>query len=356
MKIALITDTHWGIRNDNVVFHDNTKKFLDDIFFPRIRSENITNVIHLGDIVDRRKYINFLTASRLRNDFLAPLQSMGVSMDIIAGNHDVYYKNTNSINALTELIDERYKNVRIFTEATTVLQEDGTPILYLPWINEENRNGTEKEISATRAQIVLGHLEILGFEMFRGSVSTHGDDPNMFDRFDLVCSGHYHHKSSSGNICYLGSHSQFTWSDYGDDRGFHILDTQTREIEFVRNPYNMFEKVWYDDQNKTITDILKLDFNQYKSKLIKVIVSSKNNPYWFDMFIDNLEKANPSDIQIVEDHLNLTVTDDSEIVNEAESTLDIFKSQIKLIDENVINKVKLEKTIVDLYSEALAVE
>ena len=354
MKIALITDTHWGIRNDNVAFHESTKKFLNDIFFPRIRSDNITDIIHLGDLVDRRKYINFLTAKRLREDFLEPIYNNNIKLKIIAGNHDVFYKNTNNVNALHEIVAGKY-GAEIYTQPTEI-NFHGTPILFLPWINDENKEDSYNAINKSKAQIVLGHLEILGFEMFRGSVSTHGDDPNVFDRFDLVCSGHYHHKSSSGNINYLGSHSQFTWSDYGDDRGFHILDTQTRELEFVRNLYNMFEKVWYDDQNKTITDILELDFNQYKSKLIKVIVSSKNNPYWFDMFIDNLEKANPLDIQIVEDHLNLTVADDSEIVNEAESTLDIFKNQIKMIDENVINKVKLEQTIVDLYSEALAVE
>jgi 3',5'-cyclic AMP phosphodiesterase CpdA len=88
MKIALITDTHWGVRNDSIAFHNNNKKFLDNVFFPKLASLGIDHVIHLGDIVDRRKYINFLTANRLRNDFLDPLESMGITLDSIAGNHD----------------------------------------------------------------------------------------------------------------------------------------------------------------------------------------------------------------------------------------------------------------------------
>ena len=356
MKIALITDTHWGIRNDNISFMDNSKKFLDDVFFPRLSTMGIDHVIHLGDIVDRRKYINFLTAKRLRDDFLAPLEAMGITLDIIAGNHDVYYKNTNEVNALQELINGKYKNIQIFSEVSTVLQKDGTRILYVPWINSENRNETLQEIQNSKSQIVLGHLELEGFQMYRGSVVSHGDSPDLFGRFDLVCSGHYHHKSNSGNIYYLGSHCQFTWSDYGDDRGFHILDTETKELTFIENPYRIFNKVWYNDSNKIITDILEHDFDQYKNQIVKVIVTNKSNPYWFDMFVERIEKSNPLEMQIVEDNLNLYLESDDDIVNEAESTLDIFNKYIDQFEGNNLNKKKLQETITELYNEALTVE
>ena len=354
MKIALITDTHWGVRNDNVSFHDNSKKFLDDVFFPTLVSNGINHVIHLGDIVDRRKYINFLTAKRMREDFLYPLENMGITLDIIAGNHDVYYKNTNEVNALRELIDGRYYNINIYTEATTVTQKDGTPILYVPWINDENRARTLKEIHDTKSQIVLGHLELAGFHMYRGSTESHGDDPDLFGRFDTVCSGHYHHKSSIGNIHYLGSHCQFTWSDHGDPRGFHILDTETKELEFVANPYDMFAKIWYDDTTPG-KEPENYDFKVAKDKFVKVIVSNKTDLYRFDKFIERIEQHGVIDLQVVEDHLNLNLEGDEDIVNEAESTVEIFKKYIDQIDVG-INKKKLESTIVSLYNEALTVQ
>ncbi|CAB4182164.1 endonuclease subunit [uncultured Caudovirales phage] len=354
MKIALITDTHWGVRNDNVSFHDNSKKFLDDVFFPTLMSKGINHVIHLGDIVDRRKYINFLTAKRMREDFLYPLENMGITLDIIAGNHDVYYKNTNEVNALRELIDGRYYNINIYTEATTVTQKDGTPILYVPWINDENRAGTLKEIHDTKSQIVLGHLELAGFHMYKGSTESHGDDPDLFGRFDTVCSGHYHHKSSIGNIHYLGSHCQFTWSDHGDPRGFHILDTETKELEFVANPYDMFAKIWYDDTTPG-KEPENYDFKVAKDKFVKVIVSNKTDLYRFDKFIERIEQHGVIDLQVVEDHLNLNLEGDEDIVNEAESTVEIFKKYIDQIDVG-INKKKLESTIVSLYNEALTVQ
>lgn len=355
MKIAIITDTHWGIRNDNVAFHDNSKRFLDDVFFPTLLRDGISTVLHLGDLVDRRKYINFVTAKRLREDFLEPLRDKKIDTHIIAGNHDVFFKNTNEINSLKELVSGNYDNVTIYKDPTEVVF-DKTKILLLPWINNENREQSYDMIRKTDAAIIGSHLELAGFEMFKGSINSHGDDPKIFDRFEMVLTGHYHHRSTTGNIHYLGSHAEFTWSDFDDPRGFHILDTKTKELTFIRNPYKMFYKVWYNDADKIITEILDHNFEEYKGKMLKVIVTNKTNPYFFDMFIENLEKCNPLNMQIVEDNLNLYLENDDDIVNEAESTIDIFKTYIDQINAPNLSKKKLENTIVELYNEAINIQ
>jgi hypothetical protein len=199
----------------------------------------------------------------------------------------------------------------------------------------------------------MGHLELSGFEMYKGSMVSHGDDRKLFDRFDTVFSGHYHHRSSDGSINYLGNHAEFTWSDYDDPKGFHILDTETRDLTFIRNPYTIFDKVWYDDVSKIPDEI---DTDSYKGKIIKVIVTNKSNPYKFDLFINKLEKSGVIDMQIVDDHLNLAFEDDTKIVNEAESTIDIFRHHIDQINIANLDKKRLENTIVDLYNEALTIE
>ena len=354
MKISIITDTHWGVRNDNIAFLDNSKTFLDKTFFPYIDANGIDTVLHLGDLVDRRKYININTARRLREDFLEPLKRRHLSVHMVAGNHDTYFKNTNHVNALQELVVGSY-NFNIIDRAPMTINFDGLDILLIPWICDENRKESIERIQSSNAPIAAGHLEIQGFEMYRGSIVSHGDDRSTFDRFDMVLSGHYHHRSSDGTVFYLGSHGEFTWSDYDDPRGFHVLDTETRELTFIENPYKMFKKIWYNDldENFLNTDI---DYHQYKNTILKVVVTNKDNPLWFDKFIENLEKVNPIEIQIVEDHLNLALEDDSDIVNEAESTIDIFKKYINGFDEKTVNKVKLEKKIVELYNEALTVE
>lgn len=352
MKIALITDSHAGVRNDSPAFHDYMKRFYDDIFFRYLDEHNVTTVVHCGDIVDRRKYININTAYRLRKDLIEPAIERGITWHQIIGNHDTYHKNTNKVSSFIELFN-RYP-INIYYETTEVMFGD-TKILLVPWICDDNKEHSFQLIKETNAQILFGHLELQGFEMFKGSIISHGEDPNIFGRFDIVCSGHFHHRSSRGNIHYLGSPAEYTWSDYNDPRGFHIFDTETRELKFIENPYKMFHKFWYNDGDKKFVDS-KIDYSQFSGKIIKVIIQEKNNPYWFDKFIENIEKNNPIDIQIVEDHLNLNLEEDQEIVDEAESTIDIFKKYIRNTESKNINKEKLENKIVELYNEALTLE
>ena len=201
----------------------------------------------------------------------------------------------------------------------------------------------------------MGHLELAGFEMHRGSMVSHGDDRHIFDRFDLVLSGHYHHRSSDGTIHYLGSHAEFTWSDWDDPKGFHVLDTATRDLTFIQNPYKMFDKVWYDDVTPG-KEPESYDYSSLQGKIVKVIVTNKSNPYLFDKFINNLESLGLIDMQIVDDHLNLSLETDDDIINEAESTINIFKNYITSMEVKNLDKVRLEKTVTELYNEALTIQ
>lgn len=351
MKIALLTDSHAGVRNDSLAFHDYMKRFYDDVFFKYLDTNGIRSVVHCGDIIDRRKYININTAYRLRKDLIEPAINRNIDWHQCLGNHDTYHKNTNEVSSFVELFNKFPLN--IYDKATEVMF-DGLKILLVPWICDDNKEHSFKLIKETNAQICFGHLELQGFEMFKGSIISHGEDPELFSRFDLVGSGHFHHRSTRGNIYYLGSPAEYTWSDYNDPRGFHIFDTETRQLTFIENPYKMFHKIWYNDGDKKFLST-EIDYSEFKGKIIKVIIQEKNNPYWFDKFVENIEKQNPVDIQIVEDHLNLGLEEDQDIVNEAESTIDIFKKYIENTDAKGINKLKLEQKIVDLYHEALTI-
>ena len=176
-----------------------------------------------------------------------------------------------------------------------------------------------------------------------------------FEKFDVVCSGHYHHKSSQGNIHYLGNPYELTWADYNDPRGFHIFDTDTRELEYIRNPYKMFFKVWYDDRDKNIEDFNKMDFSNYTDTYVKVIVQHKTNPYWFDIMLDNLYKVNPANVSIVDDNKHMDQETEEEIFNEAEDTLTTLNKFVDGMDTN-IDRVKLQKLFAELYTEAQHLE
>ena len=78
MKIAILTDSHAGVRNDSLAFHDYMHKFYRDVFFSYLDDNSIRTVIHCGDIIDRRKYININTANRLRKDLILPALDRGI--------------------------------------------------------------------------------------------------------------------------------------------------------------------------------------------------------------------------------------------------------------------------------------
>lgn len=352
MEIAIIADTHWGIRGDNLTFMNSTKKFLDDVFFPEIDKRNIKCVVHLGDLFDRRKMTNTITAHRLRRDFIKPMIDRGIEYHQIIGNHDTYYKNTNEVNAVDEFYS--FIDMKVYRDPAEV-DFNGHRVLMMPWICDANRSISMEMISASNARYCFGHLELEGFDMYRGHTAVHGDKSALFDKFELTLSGHYHHRSNKSSIVYVGSHAQFTWSDYGDDRGFHVLSLEDSALTFIKNPYIMFNKIFYDDAGiKSIEAILDRDWGAYKDTMCKVIVQNKNNPYWFDLFCEKLENSNPIDFQVVEDHHNLDSIDEDQLVDEAESTLDIFKKHIYQIEDKTINVNKLEKVITELYNRAIS--
>lgn len=355
-KIAIICDTHSGVRNDSSFFHDYFARCYN-WFFDHLEKEGIKDVIHLGDIYDRRKYISFLTAYRTRKDFLEPLSQKGISTHIISGNHDIYYKNTNHINALDELISDRYDGIRTYN-SPTLLDFDGTQIQLMPWILESNSVESYETIKTTKAEIMMGHFEMTDFELLRGIKSDHGDSLDMFERFDIVFSGHYHHKSTKGNFHYLGAFAEYTWSDFNDPRGFTVLDTKTRKFEFIRNPHTMFKMIAYDDvKYPQILDLIReKDYSSYKDSYVRIVSVNRTNPYAFDFLLDKLHKANPIDISIIEDSGLLTQTDDelSSDVSSIQDTATLLDSYIDNLTLSVDNG-KMKSYMKDVYKEALSI-
>ena len=224
----------------------------------------------------------------------------------------------------------------------------------LPWICLDNQQETFDMIEKTNAQVVMSHLELKGFQMNKGHIQQEGMDHKLFNKFDVVCSGHYHHKSTEKNIHYLGAPYEMTWMDYDDERGFHVFDTETRELTRVVNPFKLFYKLWYDDQDLQFDDVMGIDFGVYNNTFVKVIIKNKTNPYLFDTYVDRLEKNDLINLQIVEDHLHLDLDDDEDIISEAEDTLTIVNSYVDGLELSA-NKEKLKAVMRNLYDEALAI-
>lgn len=351
MKIAIITDQHFGARNDSIHFLDYYEKFYRDTFFTTIDENGIDTVLILGDTFDRRKYINFFTLKRSREMFFDKLYAKGIQVHMLAGNHDTYFKNTNDVNSVDLLLQE-YSNINVISKPT-IINVKNTNICMVPWVCPENYNDCMSVISDTNADICMGHFEIQGFAMHRGMPSQEGLSRELFRKFDFTFSGHYHHRSSSDGIHYLGNPYELTWQDYNDTRGFHLFDLSTRGLDFIKNPNVMFHRIVYDDKVESITEINNKDLSKYTNTYVKVVVINKTNPYLFDKFMNNLYNVNPVDITIAEDFTDLTEGVEDDMVDQAEDTITIINKFVDGIQEEHIDNEKLKTVMRELYVEAL---
>lgn len=347
MKIALISDTHAGARGDSLIFQDYFEKFYRDLFFPTIEQQKITHIIHPGDIFDRRKFINFNILYRTRNTFFDPLEKMGITMDLLLGNHDISFRNTSEVNSAKELLG-KYKNIKIYDETTEVVL-DKKPFLYIPWINSENQERSFKRIRETKCKVAFGHLELMGFEMYRGVKNDTGLDPKIFKKFNQVFTGHYHHKSDDGRIYYLGAPYEMTFADMNDPKGFHIYDTNSGVCKFIQNPNRMFHKIYYDDRGKELSDLINIKkFEKFAGTQLKIVVTHRTNPFYFDKFLDEIQKVQPADYKVVEDFKSTISEDD---VNMAEDTITILNKYVDGMDLDV-DKQRIKDHLHALYIEA----
>ena len=350
-NIALVTDLHLGARNDHTKMADFQERFFKEVFFPYVDKNDITDIVDLGDTFDRRKYINFVTLDRAQQMFFEPIIERGLNLHMLVGNHDSFFRNTLSVNSVY-LLARHYSNVHIYTEPE-VVNFDGTEVMMLPWICKENEEQIFDMCDKTKAQVVFSHLELAGYQMHKGHAIDHGMDDKWLSKFDIVCTGHYHTRSRVENINYLGCPYEMTWADYEDPKGFHIFDTDRRELGFIKNPNSMFHKVWYDD-DKEDYQVSELDFSHLRDCYVKVIVNSKNNPFLFDMYIEAIERAGPVHLQVVEDHLNLDLEDEDTIIEEASDTLSILNTYVDQISTDT-EKADLSALMRELYHEAISI-
>ena len=345
MKVAIITDQHFGCRKNSKLFHDYFLKFYNETFFPYLEENGITTIIDMGDTFDSRKGIDFSALAWAKNKYYDRLNDMGVHVHTIVGNHTAYYKNTNDVNAVDLLLRE-YDNVTIYSEATEV-EIGGLPILFIPWINQDNEETTIKVIQKTTCKVAMGHLELKGFRVNRQIVMDHGHESKLYSKFTKVFSGHYHTRSDDGRVYYLGNPYELYWTDVGDRRGFTFFDTETLEHTPVDNPFQIFHNIYYEDDNHQT-----FDARPYENKIVKVIVRKKSDTKKFEKFLDKLYHVGVADLKVIEnyDFGGWFQESDCEEI-EGEDTLSILNRYIQE-SEIDLDKSEVTKMMSEIYREA----
>jgi len=340
MKVAIITDTHYGCRKGSKLFHDYFELFYKNVFFPTLEQYGIDTVIHMGDAFDSRKSIDYQSLEWAKRVVFEPLKNYKVHM--IVGNHDSYYKNTNNTNS-PQLLLKDYPNIRTYSSPTEI-KVGNLDVLLLPWICMENEEQSMKMIKKTKAKVAMGHLELHGFRVNRQIIMEHGLEANLFTNFKKVFSGHYHTRSDNGTVFYLGNPYEIYWTDVNDTRGFTIFDTETLEHTPINNPYKMFYNIYYED-----TEYQMFDTREYENKIVKVIVRKKSDTKKFEMFIDKLYASNIAELSIIE---NFDIQEPVEFEEfESEDTISILNRYIQEAEIN-LDKSIIQKMMQEIYQEA----
>ena len=342
MKVAIITDQHFGCRKNSKLFHDYFLKFYNNVFFPTLEKEGITTVIDMGDTFDSRKGIDFAALTWAKNHYFDRLRGMGITVHTIVGNHTAYYKNTNEVNAVDLLLRE-YDNIKVYSEVSSIMVGDCN-ITLVPWINSDNKEMSVALINKSRSPICMGHLELNGFRATPGHMMEHGMEWDIFKKFKKTFSGHYHCRSNQDNIYYLGNPYEMFWNDVNDPRGFHIFDTETLEHTPIDNPYRMFYTIFYEDHNYQTFDTRELE-----GKIVKLIVRKKTDLKKFEKFVDKLYNSNVAELKVVENFILHDVEDFEAF--ESENTLSILNRYIEEAQVD-LDKSRIQKMIQDAYQEA----
>lgn len=343
-KVALISDIHIGIRSDSHHFLENQRNFFENIFFPECEKRNIKTVINCGDLFDRRKYINFTTLNRAKKFLFDNIEKHSQVWYNVIGNHDSYYRNTIEYNSLKELsLELQLENFHIIDTPQEIELYD-EKLCFIPWICDSNEQVCMSKIKNSKARYCFGHFGINGFELTKGRIYEEGLDSSIFSSYDQVFSGHFHKSSHKGNIYYLGSIGQYTWNDYGDERGFYIFDLKDNELEFIPNNSPMFTKIEYDDSR----NISKVNLEAIQNSFCKVVIKNQNDKNKFKKFMDSIDTTKLVDLKIV-DQTQETL-EDKEIANEE---IEDTKTILKKYSEDDKN---LRNLLFDIHSEALMLE
>lgn len=348
-NIGFVTDTHLGARASSDIMREYFKWFWCDFFFPKMKENNVSDILHGGDFFDNRININAKDIDFLINVFIPTVNKYKINFHIILGNHDIHYKNTNDVS-----IADIFKNcnyIKIYNEPKKV-KLNNLNVLLVPWINKENYDKSLNIINSINngtagVDICLGHFEIEGFKMYRTSISSSGLNPKLFDKIPWVFSGHYHHASKIGNIRYLGSPFHLNWQDYPDERGIYVL--KDNKLEFIKNPTTLFNEIEYNNQDFTDNEIKSLE-----GQFIKIIVNNRDDNSKYLNFLKKIKKIKTHSLEVIDKTLiKINNIKKNNVSIDNHDNLSIINKYYdnNINDELIRNKIK--KVAQRVYNESL---
>jgi DNA repair exonuclease SbcCD nuclease subunit len=344
MKVAIICDTHFGVKKSNNIFLKSQLRFFEELFFPYLREHDIKTIFHLGDWFDNRTSINLNVLNEVDNLIVEEFSDFETY--ILVGNHDSYFKSTIDIHSLKIFRHLPYIEV---VDDIGKLQLNGRDILLVPW-RVDNHKFTKKVSDKNFwCDLCLGHFEINSFSLNNNKVCDFGLSPDLFfNNYTITFSGHFHKRKlmerDGKKIQYIGNPYQLTRADINEPRGFCILDLDTLEYEFIDNDLSIkYKQYKFPDE---------FDAKDIQGNVVDIIVdiSQGYNEKEFQEYVTEISSHNPAfspEIKI-ENNVDMSVKKDYKI----QTVRELIHEYVYDLDSLTDNDKKIvTDTLIGLYDK-----
>lgn len=341
MKVAIISDLHFGARKNSEVFLRSQSKFISKQFAPYLKEHKIKKIFMLGDIFDNRSSTNTKVLNEVHNLFEKHLKDFEIYL--LVGNHDCYFNSSIRVNSLKPL--SNFKGVHLIEDMTSV-EMDGKNFVLVPWIVDTMK--FVREFNKTNPDVCMGHFNITGFQYNKWKSSDDGINGRIFQKCKKVFTGHFHIRNRQelhgAEIVYVGSPYQLTRNDIDEDRGFIILDTDDLSYEYVNNTTSLkYIKLKFPE---------KFSKNTVQGNIVDVHVDfdESYNENKIDKYVKKIEEYGPAiPPNIFVDNSNLLGGDLDLDAYDIGSMTDLMREFIDTLE--ITNKEEIYDSLIDLYNE-----
>lgn len=260
---VLLSDTHFGVRNNSINWLESQKDFVYNQFIPylkRLEKNNTVEVFHLGDVFDSRSSISPMICKET-NLMLEEISLHCDMFTILAGNHDFFSpiegsNNSTSLEMLPCMWKDN-KNINILTEGSSYF--DGKAVC-IPWFDFHNPEKLKDILEQyDNIETILTHTDL-----------DHLDpEIHLLVKGKNIITGHIHIPNIDTNKRFytLGSCYALNYQDADSERGFYrIEDWDLSTLEFIPNTRSIqYHRITDED----ILDYTDHDQQDYVELIVK---------------------------------------------------------------------------------------
>lgn len=247
MKTIILGDTHFGVRNNSLIWLKHQIQGLDEVirYIRSIKdSTSSIRVIHCGDLFDSRSSLNPIVAQRVQ-DKLTELASVVSNVYILGGNHDYYHSEDIDGNVSVMTFLDLPSNVERVIDEVQYIGDEVALVPYFKFLNVD----TIRYVVSRNPKYIYTHADLAHLDPSVGSIISEYDG--------VIITGHIHTPDLCDRRYTVGSLYPLTFADSNTTRGFYVLNEPLTSLEY--HPLISPIRFW------RISDPMSFDLSQLRA-------------------------------------------------------------------------------------------